>query len=60
MLPEEKREVLLEILAEDPRPSYIDEPERIFGFPFAGYEIKFKVDKNQLTVVKIEKIKSRE
>lgn len=56
VMPKEKAEILLEILAEDPRPSYIDEPKRVFGFPFAGYEIKFKVNKNKLDVTSISKI----
>lgn len=45
---------LYEILAEDPRPSYIDDPCRIFGFEFDKYEIKFKVDGKVLTVVDVE------
>ena len=52
-IPEEKREILISVLAQDPRPHYIDEPDRVFGFPFAGLEIKFKVDKNMLTVIDI-------
>ena len=43
---ENKREILLEILAEDPRPAYIDDSERTYGFPFADCEIKFKVKDN--------------
>ena len=38
----------------DPRPHYQDDPERIYGFPFAGKEIKFKVAGNTLTVVSID------
>lgn len=53
-LPEGKREILLGILGQDPRPSYIDDPERIYGFDFAGYEIKFKVENEVLTVLSIE------
>lgn len=43
-LPEEKREPLLAILREDPRPSYQDDPKRIYGFPYAGFEVSFRVD----------------
>lgn len=53
--PLEKREGLIKILAQDPRPSYIDDSERIYGFVYYGYEIKFKVDGKILTLVKIEK-----
>lgn len=56
-LPEDKREILLEILAEDPRPAYIDDSERTYGFPFADCEIKFTVNGKILTVTSVEKIK---
>ena len=42
---------LQEILAQDPRPSYQNDPERIYGFRFAGWEIRFQVQKDLLTVV---------
>lgn len=54
-LPEEKRETLKAILAEDPRPHYQADPERIYGFHFADFEVKFKVNENSLSVVSIEK-----
>ncbi|MBQ5810144.1 MAG: tRNA (N6-threonylcarbamoyladenosine(37)-N6)-methyltransferase TrmO [Clostridia bacterium] len=56
IFPEEKREALLEILAGDPRPSYHTDPERIYGFPFAGHEIKFTVADGLLSVKEIIKI----
>ena len=48
--------VLSKILAQDPRPSYQNDPERIYGFLYDGKEIKFKVNKNNLTVTSIESI----
>lgn len=54
-LPEEKRETLKAILAEDPRPHYQADPERIYGFHFADFEVKFKVNENKLSVVSIGK-----
>ena len=56
-LPEEKRGALLAVLREDPRPAYQNDPARVYGFPFAGFEIKFSVDREQLTVLDIVKIK---
>ena len=53
--PTEKTDTLTGILAEDPRPSYIEDENRIYGFPFAGFEIKFKVKGKTLTVVSVEK-----
>ena len=56
LFPESKREAILEILRQDPRPSYHDDPQRIYGFCFAGFEIRFRVDNRALTVVDVEKI----
>jgi len=53
VVPSEKRGALLEILRQDPRPSYHKDPDRIYGFPFAGFEIRFKVDGETLEVVSI-------
>ena len=49
-MPEEKQLALLGVLAEDPRPSYQDDPERIYGMTFAGMEVKFSVEGETLTV----------
>ena len=55
-LPADLRDALTELLAEDPRPHYQDDPERIYGFPFAGYEVRFCVRGGELTVLTIEAI----
>lgn len=54
-VPEEKREALLGVLAEDPRPSYQEDPERVYGMAFAGMEVKFSVDGELLTVKDIQR-----
>ncbi len=56
VLPKEKREALLCLLADDPRPAYQDDPARIYGFPFAGCEVRFSVDGDVLTVKEIVKL----
>ena len=53
-LSSEKRAALIEILEQDPRPAYQNNPERIYGFSFADSEIKFKVAGDELEVVSIE------
>ena len=55
LIEESKREALTDILKEDPRPSYIDDPERVYGFVYAGWEIKFTVNENVLTVRSVTK-----
>lgn len=53
-LESEKREALVAVLEQDPRPAYQDNPERIYGFSFAGREIKFKVNGNNLELISID------
>ncbi len=53
-LPEEKREAAVGVLSHDPRPSYQAESDRVYGLTFAGYNIRFTVSKNRLTVISVE------
>ena len=57
MIPEDKREALSGILAQDPRPSYIDDPERVYGFNFLDMDVRFRVRDGVLTVCEIEKLR---
>ena len=52
-VPEDKRAALTGVLAQDPRPAYQTDPERIYGFGFAGLEIRFRVQGEELTVVEV-------
>lgn len=52
-IPEEKRQGLISLLENDPRPSYQDDG-RIYGMAFSGFEIKFKVSSGTLTVISVE------
>lgn len=52
-IPKEKISALIAVLAEDPRPSYQNDPNRVYGFEFAGFEVKFKVENGLLSVVDI-------
>ena len=42
-LPEAKREALLGVLAQDPRPRYQHDASRVYGMDFAGFNVKFRV-----------------
>ena len=53
-LPESKREALLGVLSHDPRPSYQNDPDRIYGISFSGYNIRFYVQDNVLTIIDIQ------
>ena len=54
LIPEEKREALMGILSQDPRPSYQNDPERIYGVAFGHQNIRFRVRDGVLTVVQVE------
>ncbi len=54
----EKRQLstLRALLQEDPRPSYQDDPSRIYGMAYADMQISFTVENDTLTVRKITKV----
>ena len=51
----EKRNALPELLARDPRPQYHNDSERIYGMEYGDFEIKFRVDGNELFIVSVER-----
>lgn len=53
-VPAGRRAALLGVLAQDPRPRYQHDPQRVYGFGFAGLEIRFRVDGGLLTVCGVE------
>jgi len=55
-VPAEKQDALQSILRHDPRPHYHSDPDRQYGFFFAGLEIKFRVEDTLLTVTSVEKM----
>lgn len=52
-IPPEKLPALKAVLAQDPRPQYISDPEREFTMSFAGFEVSFTVSGNTLSVTEI-------
>ena len=49
-----KQKAVIQILEQDPRPSYQNDPDREYGMKFATYEIFFKVNGEELTVTRVE------
>ena len=47
----EEREALAALLALDPRPAYQEDPDRVYGMPFGGGEVHFRVDHDVLIVL---------
>ena len=52
-IPEESREALIAVLADDPRPAYQNDPERSYGMPFGEKDIHFRVDGDILRVYNV-------
>ncbi len=53
-VPAGRQEALRGVLAQDPRPHYQNDPDRVYGFGFAGLEVRFTVDGTVLTVRDIQ------
>ena len=56
-IPERARSALMGVLAQDPRPAYQRDPNRRYGVPFAGYDVRFTVEDSVLRVVEVERLK---
>ena len=52
-LPEDKQLAAIGVLSHDPRPSYQKDSERIYGISFAGFDIRFQVKEDRLTVIEV-------
>ncbi len=55
-LPESKRAAAIGVLSHDPRPAYQRKPDRVYGLTFAGFDIRFTVREDTLTVVDVTSI----
>lgn len=51
-----QHQALLAILANDPRPRYQDDPQRVYGLTFAGWNVKFRVEGETLYVIGVEQV----
>ena len=52
---EEELAGLRQVLSQDPRPRYHDDAERIYGMPFAGWDVRFRVADGVVTVVEVHR-----
>ena len=55
-LPSDKQEAAIGVLSHDPRPSYQRKPDRIYGVGFAGFDIRFTVKDNILSVLEVNEL----
>lgn len=56
VFPKEKQSAIIEVLKQDPRPAYHNDPERIYGVSFAGCDVRFLVRDKQLRVLEVVKL----
>lgn len=56
IVPEDKRQALLDVLSHDPRPSYQADSDRIYGLTFADVNVRFRIREKTLTVLEITHI----
>lgn len=53
-LSEKQRNALIELLERDPRPQYHSDPERVYGMEYGDFEVKFRVDGDELYIISVE------
>lgn len=53
-LPPDKQAAAIGVLSHDPRPSYQKQPGRVYGLSFGGFDIRFTVEEEILTVLNVE------
>ena len=53
---EEERRGLEQVLSQDPRPRYHDDEERVYGMPFAGWDVRFRVTGEAVVVVEANRM----
>ena len=56
MIEKDQREVVVELLAQDPRPSYQSDPERVYGMVYGRHNVKFTVNGSALTVCGVDDV----
>ena len=54
-VPEKDRQALRNVLELDPRPAYQKDPDRVYGFGFAGMEVRFRVEGETVVVCEISR-----
>lgn len=59
-IPRDRQAALLAVLSRDIRPGYQRDEERVYGLPFAGFDVKFRVRGDILTVSALEPLEGRE
>ena len=57
LIPSDKIKTLKQVLSQDPRPQYQDDPERVYTMSFSTFDVGFKVENNTLNVISIKNLR---
>ena len=52
-IPQDKQSAAIGVLSHDPRPAYQKQADRVYGLNFAGFDIRFQVSNDTLTVLEV-------
>ena len=52
-IPESGRRIIVSVIELDPRPAYHSDPGRVYGMTLAGYDIHFRVDGDEATIISV-------
>ncbi len=55
-LSKDQREAVLACLSEDPRPSYQDDPSRIYSMRYGEFDIRFRVDGDRFDILEVVRV----
>lgn len=55
-IPKEQRGAVRQLLAQDPRPSYQEDEDRVYGMTYRNMDIRFRVKEGRLTVIAVEQV----
>ncbi|MEE1184167.1 MAG: tRNA (N6-threonylcarbamoyladenosine(37)-N6)-methyltransferase TrmO, partial [Paludibacteraceae bacterium] len=53
-IPEEQRQSIIQLLSQDPRPAYQNDPSKVYGVTYSNLNIRFTVADGKLTVSDIQ------
>ncbi len=56
LIPSDKQTAMVDVLSHDPRPSYQQDSDRLYGLSFAGFDVRFTVKDKTLYVKEVAKL----
>ena len=57
LIPEEKRDAVIEMLAQDPRPGYQRDSDRIYGMKYGDMNLRFRGEEDRIVVIEVQSVR---